>query len=87
LSVAFDALNPLNLYGTLQQFIRPVLLSVTVSSVVITGIVYLVYSLGYLENFPRSVLLIDWLLTLILSLLIRLLFRYFNFYKQIPVPA
>lgn len=87
LSVTFNALNPSNLYGTLQQFIRPVLLSVTVGSIVITGIVYLVYSLGHLENFPRSIFVIDWLITLGLSLAIRFLFRLFNFYKQAPVPT
>ena len=81
-SVVFKALRPETLYGTLIQFVRPVLISVTVGSVVVAGIILVGYSLGRFENFPRSVFVLDWALTLGLSLGVRYVFRFFGIYKN-----
>jgi len=81
-SVGFNALNPTNFYGTILQFVRPVLTSVTVGSLVIAGILLTGYSLGLFENYPRSVLALDWALILSLSLGVRFIFRIFGAYKN-----
>ena len=84
-SVGFNALNPANFYGTLSQLVRPVLTSVTVGSLVIAGILLAGYSLGSFENYPRSVLALDWALILGLSLSVRFIFRFFGVYKNEPL--
>ena len=81
-SVGFNALNPVNFHGTLLQFVRPVLTSVTVGSLVIAGILLTGYSRGLFENYPRSVLALDWALILGLSLGVRFIFRLFGRYKN-----
>lgn len=86
-SVVFNALNPAILYGTLVQFVRPVLISVTVGSVVVAGIVLAGYSVGWFENYPRSIFALDWILILGLSLGVRFIFRYFGIYKNEVLPA
>ena len=86
-SVGFNALNPAILYGTLAQFVRPVLLSVTVGSLVIAGIILVGYSLGSFENYPRSVFVMEWALILGLSLGVRFIFRYLGIYKNELQPA
>jgi Zn-dependent protease with chaperone function len=70
-----------------MQFVRPVLISVTLGSAVIAGIVYLGYSLAWFENFPRSVFLVDWVIVLGLSLAMRFLFRISRIYKPYPAPG
>jgi FlaA1/EpsC-like NDP-sugar epimerase len=87
LSVRFDAFNPAILYGSLIQFARPVLLSVTVGTVVIAVIVFVAYSLGQFENYPRSIFVMDWALILGLSLGVRFIFRFLGFYKNELLPA
>lgn len=81
-SVGFNALNPANFYGTLAQLVRPVLTSVTVGSLAIAGILLTGYFLGSFENYPRSVLALDWILILGLSLGVRFIFRFFGAYKN-----
>ena len=83
-SMLFNAFNPSNLYGTFQQFVRPVFISVMAGSLVVAGIVFTGYSVGWFENFPRSIFVMDWALVLGLSLAIRYLFKYFGIYKQHP---
>jgi peptidoglycan/LPS O-acetylase OafA/YrhL len=80
-SVGFNALNPNNLYKSLVQFVRPVLISVTVGSAVLAAIVFVGYSIGWFENFPRSIFLVDWAIMLALSLFVRYLFRLAGFYS------
>jgi len=86
-SVGFNALNPINFYGTLVQFVRPVLISVTVGSLVIAGIILVGYSLGSFENYPRGVCVIEWALILGLSLGVRFIFRFLGqlLARRIPV--
>ncbi len=84
LSGAFNAFNPTILYGSFMEIIRPVFLSVTSGSLIIAGIVYLGYFFQWFENFPRSILLLDWALVLGLSIGVRFLFKYFQVYKQNP---
>jgi len=87
LSVGFNALNPAILYGTLTQFMRPVLISVTVGSLFIAGIILVGYSRGSFENYPRSVFALDWALILGLSLSVRFIFRFLGVYKNKLLPA
>ena len=87
ISVGFNALNPANLYGTLLQFVRPVLTSVTVGTLAIAGIIFIGYSRSLFENYPRSVLVLDWALVLGLSLGVRFIFRVFGAYKNEPLQA
>ncbi len=84
-SIGFNALNPSALYGSITQFVRPVLISVTVGSAALAAIIFIGYSIGRFENFPRGVFLIDWAIMLALSLLIRFLFRRAGFYSPKPL--
>ncbi len=86
-SGALNAFNPSILHGSFMQFVRPVIISVTLGSAVIAGIVYMGYSLAWFENFPRSVFVVDWVLVLGLSLAIRLLFRISRIYEPYPIPG
>lgn len=86
-SVGFNALNPAIFYGTLSQFVRPVLISVTAGSIVIAGIILVGYSLGSFENYPRSVFALDWALILGLSLSVRFIFRFLGLHKKELTPA
>lgn len=85
-SVVFNAFNPSILYGSLIQFTRPILISVTAGSIVVAGILYSGYSLGWLDGFFRSIVLIDWAIMLALSLLIRYCFRRAGFYRSCASP-
>ncbi len=85
-SAVFNALDPSNLYGSFQQFARPVLISVTAGSVVVAGIIFTGYSVGWFENFPRSIFAMDWALVLGLSLAVRFSFKFFRIYNQPPSP-
>ena len=79
-SIGFNALNPNILYGSLAQFVRPIMISVTVGSATLAAIIFFGYSMGWFENFPRSIFVIDWVIVLVLSLLVRFLFRRANLY-------
>jgi peptidoglycan/LPS O-acetylase OafA/YrhL len=86
-SVALNAVNPKILYLPLGQMLRPLLMSVSAGSVVVTVIIFAGYSAGWFENFPRSIFLFDWLIILSLSLLVRFIFRGLGWYKQEALPA
>ncbi|MDD2922033.1 MAG: acyltransferase family protein, partial [Anaerolineales bacterium] len=86
-SAAFNALNPSMLYGSTMQLVRSVLVSATIGSAVLTGIIYAGYSLNWFENFPRSVFITDWAIVLSLSLLVRYLFRRAKFYSPKSLAA
>jgi len=75
-SVRFNALNPAGFYGSFVELVRPVLISVTVGSIVLAGIIFTGYFLGKFENYPRSVFVLDWALMLGLSLGARFIFRF-----------
>lgn len=64
-----------------------VLISVTVGSVGLGVLMLSFVSLGWLEGFPRSVLLIDWALMFGFSALIRLALRNLKIYRAVPAPA
>ncbi|MBP6177418.1 MAG: acyltransferase family protein [Anaerolineales bacterium] len=87
LSVYFRAFSPSNLYGGFVQFIRPVLLSVTLGSALVMGVMLAGFSAGWFENFPRSIFAIDWALMVGTSLLVRFLFRLTGIYKKELSPA
>lgn len=87
LSVTFKALDPSTLHGSIRQFVRPILLSITTGSLLLTVIIYAGYSLGHFENFPRSIFVIDWIFVLVLSLAVRFLFRFFKVYEPVPTPV
>jgi hypothetical protein len=63
------------------------LISVTVGSLVIAGIIFVGYLLGWFGNYPRSVFALDWALILVLSLGVRFVFRFLGVYKNEHLPA
>jgi peptidoglycan/LPS O-acetylase OafA/YrhL len=81
-SIFFNALNPAILHGSMRDLVRPVLLSVTTGSVIVLFLIYLTQALGWIDNVPRSALLIDWVVVLLLSLLIRFSFRGLGLYRM-----
>ncbi|MDP1715955.1 MAG: acyltransferase family protein [Anaerolineales bacterium] len=87
LSVVFNGLNPRILKGSFLQLLRPILISTTLGSFVLLSIIFTGYSLGWFENFPRSIFIMDWAVVLTLSLLIRFLFRRAGFYPPKPLSA
>lgn len=87
LSIAMGSFDLANFQKPILQMIRPVFLSVTVSSLAMTGIIYIGYITGWFENFPRSIFFIDWLAVLAFSLLVRFAFRGLKIYKPDPIPA
>jgi hypothetical protein len=81
LSTYFKNFDPASFCGTFFQLAKPVLLSVTVGSLLTAGMVYLIFSFGLIENFPRSIILIDWGIVSVVSLLIRFVFRKWKVYQ------
>lgn len=69
------------------QWMRPVVLSVTLGSLAVAGSAYLGYFTGWFENFPRSIFVLDWFIILAFSILIRFAFRRLDIYKPAPLPA
>jgi hypothetical protein len=55
---------------------------VTVGSLAVAGILLAGYSRGSFENYPRSVLALDWALILAFSLGVRFIYRIFGAYKN-----
>lgn len=87
LSLLFGMYRSSALAKPVWQWMRPVLLSVSLGSFMVAGSVYLGYFTGWFENFPRSVFVLDWLIILISSLLVRFVFRIFITKKQTALPA
>jgi len=86
-SIAFSALSPSHLYLPFLQMMRQLLIPVTAGSVVVATLVYLSYAAGWIENFPRSIFVIDWVIVLALSIFVRCVFRWLQLYKVSPVPV
>jgi len=80
-SVIFNGTNPSILNLSIAQMLRPVLISVTVGSILIGILMLSFLAIGWLKGFPRSVLLYDWGVLLALSLLSRFMFRITGIYK------
>ncbi|MFN8433642.1 MAG: acyltransferase family protein [Anaerolineales bacterium] len=68
------------------QWVVSVLLSTALGSLIIAVAVYSGYLTGWFENFPRSIFVLDWIIYVTFSLLIRLAFRGLGIYKQEIVP-
>lgn len=75
LIIYFNACNQAILNLPFSQIIRPVILSTTTGSILFSLIAYIGFNLGWFENFPRSVFLIDWAIVLSLSLFTRFIYR------------
>jgi peptidoglycan/LPS O-acetylase OafA/YrhL len=75
LSVYFNTFNAAVLTGNLTQMLRSVFISVTTGTIIFSVIAYIGFSIGWFENFPRSVFLMDWAIVLSLSLLTRFIYR------------
>lgn len=70
-----------------NQWLISVILSVTLGSLVIAGSAYIGYFTGWFENFPRSIFVLDWVIVMAFSLLVRFTFRKLGVYQQAVVPA
>ena len=86
LSVALNAVNPKMLSQPFKHMIRPLLISISAGSLIVSAIVFAGYSAGWFENFPRSIFLFDWLIIISLSLMVRYIFHALKIYKQEPLP-
>lgn len=75
LSTYFNTFNPIVLTGSLTQMLRQTLISVTIGSIILTLIAYIGFNVGWFENFPRSVFIMDWVIVLSLSLMTRFIYR------------
>jgi len=80
-SVIFNGTNPSILNLSIAQMLRPVLISVTVGSILMGILMLSFVAIGWLEGFPRSILLYDWGVLLALSLLSRFVFRITGIYE------
>lgn len=60
----------------LVESLRPIVLSTTLGSLIIAVIGYAGFTAGMYENFPRSIYVVDWLIVLSASVLLRLVFRF-----------
>jgi len=86
-SIIFKTLRPNLLYLPFARLLQKLGVAVSVGSMVVAGLVYASFLAGWIENFPRSIFLIDWLVVLTLSLTTRYLFRLFGIYGPNPLPA
>jgi peptidoglycan/LPS O-acetylase OafA/YrhL len=87
LSVAFNNVNPKFLYNPSGQLIWNNFLSTTLGSIVIFLTIFLFYEIGWIENFPRSIFLVDWFIVFALTLSARYLFRSLKIYKREYAPT
>lgn len=87
LSVMFNSLHPASLRLPIGQMARRVFFSATLGSLIVAAVVFTGYLTGWLENFPRSIFALDWLIVLSLSLLARLALRRFHRLQPAPLPA
>jgi hypothetical protein len=76
LAVYFNSLDTTRLLLPISQMFRPVIQAVSVGSVLLFAIASIGFAVGWLENFPRSVFFIDWIIVIGLSLLTRLVYRF-----------
>lgn len=75
LSVYFKTFDLSVLTLPITQMLRPIIISVTTGSVILMLIAYIGFNIGWFENFPRSVFVMDWAVVLSLSLLTRFIYR------------
>ena len=87
LLIAFGAHRPAIITKPGVQWMQPVLIAVTLGSLVVAGSAYVGYFTGWFENFPRSIFVLIWLVIAALSLLGRLVFRSLKVYKKEVLPA
>ncbi|MEW6407000.1 MAG: hypothetical protein AB1649_34920, partial [Chloroflexota bacterium] len=71
-AIAFKSTAPSTLSLPIMQMLRRVFLAVTAGSAVIGFLLLLLFSMGRFENLPRSLLLIDWGIMVLFSVLSRL---------------
>jgi hypothetical protein len=87
ISIVFDTLNPANLYFSFARLSRALMIPVTIGSLVIAALTYGAYAAGWIENFPRSIFIIDWLIVLGLSLAVRFVIRALPIYRGAVSPG
>lgn len=87
LSLLFGIYRPSVLFRAGYRWMIPVGFSVTLGSAAMAVSAYMGYRTGWFENFPRSVFVIDWLIVLSLSLLLRLMFRRLKSRQPMSLPA
>jgi peptidoglycan/LPS O-acetylase OafA/YrhL len=81
LSIYFNTFN-LSAFISFKQMIRPIIISTTFGSALFYITIYIGFSMGWFENFPRSIFISDWLIVLSTSLLARFIFMLIENRKQ-----
>jgi hypothetical protein len=61
------------------KMIRQIVIALTVSSITSIGVYLLLIQLGISKGFPRTAFIIDWILSLVILLILRLLIRFAGF--------
>jgi hypothetical protein len=87
LSLAFGAYRPEAMMKPGIQWIRSVFFSSLLSTLVVAGSVYLGYSTGWFENFPRSIFVLEWFVVFSLFVFVRYIFRALKIYPHEALPA
>jgi FlaA1/EpsC-like NDP-sugar epimerase len=83
-SIAFKSVSPDVLGLPFKQMLYRILFAVTAGSAVVGLLMFAFFSLGWLENLPRSILLLDWGMMLLFSTLIRLAVKKRDLYQVTP---
>ncbi|MBM3125026.1 MAG: hypothetical protein FJZ87_08105 [Chloroflexi bacterium] len=74
-SVVMNSAGSFVIQESLPQYVRRTALSVTLGSLLVAGAVYAGYIANWIENYPRSIFLLDWVIVLGLSLFVRGIYR------------
>lgn len=86
-AIVFKSTEPTKLSLPLAQMTRPALLAVTAGSALIGILLFVLFTLGRLENLSRSILLMDWGMMLAFSTVNRLMMKTGNLYRRRVAPA
>jgi hypothetical protein len=86
-NIATDSTNPRMILGSVRLLIERTLLSVGIGSLIIAGLVWIEFWIGWIPGWPRSVFLLDGLIMFGLSLAIRSLIRISPLYKPGEAPV
>ncbi len=81
MNVLCGTTNPILFQSTRQVMLKRLFMSVSLGSLMIAGLMWIEFELGWIPGWPRSVFILDWLIMLSLSILIRLVFRTTYLYK------
>lgn len=87
INIVTNSTNPMIILGPIRLLIQRTLLSVGIGSLIIAGLMWIEFQVGWVPGWPRSVFVLDGLIMLGLSLLIRYVIRITHLYKPMNASA